>query len=127
MNYTASFLILIMFGITFLQSSYEKIFHWGESLSYLQTHFEKTYIKNQVKPALILLIILEVLAAVLCWVGCLHIALYQDRTIGYYAAIMSCATLLVMLVGQRIAHDYDGARTIIIYFIPAVIAVYWLN
>jgi hypothetical protein len=28
---------------------------------------------------------------------------------------------------QRLAKDYDGARTIVIYFIPAVMAVYWLN
>jgi hypothetical protein len=34
---------------------------------------------------------------------------------------------LMLLVGQRLAKDYDGARTIVIYFIPAVMAVYWLN
>jgi hypothetical protein len=32
-----------------------------------------------------------------------------------------------MLFGQRLAKDYDGARTIAIYFIPSVLAVYWLN
>jgi hypothetical protein len=34
---------------------------------------------------------------------------------------------LVLLLGQRIAKDYDGARTIAIYFVPAVLAVYWLS
>jgi hypothetical protein len=33
----------------------------------------------------------------------------------------------MMLMGQRLAKDYDGARTIAIYFIPAVMVVYWLN
>jgi hypothetical protein len=26
-----------------------------------------------------------------------------------------------------VAKDYDGARTIAIYFVPAVLAVYWLS
>jgi hypothetical protein len=39
----------------------------------------------------------------------------------------SCITLLMLLFGQRLAKDYDGARTIVIYFIPAILAVYWLN
>jgi hypothetical protein len=29
--------------------------------------------------------------------------------------------------GQRLAKDYDGARTIAIYFIPSVLAVFWLS
>jgi len=34
---------------------------------------------------------------------------------------------LLLLFGQRLAKDYDGARTIVIYFIVAVGAVYLLN
>jgi hypothetical protein len=32
-----------------------------------------------------------------------------------------------MLLAQRIAKDYEGAKTITLYFIPAVIVVYWLG
>jgi hypothetical protein len=39
----------------------------------------------------------------------------------------SCIAILQMLVGQRLAKDYDGARNMVIYFIPAVLAVYWLS
>jgi len=35
--------------------------------------------------------------------------------------------LLMLLFGQRVAKDYDGARTIAIYFIPAVILVFLLQ
>jgi hypothetical protein len=47
--------------------------------------------------------------------------------LGYYGAIISCVTLLFLLFGQRLAKDYDGARTIVIYFIPAVLAVFLLS
>jgi hypothetical protein len=45
---------------------------------------------------------------------------------GDYACMVSCVTLLLLLFGQRVAKDYDGARTIVIYLIPALIGVYWL-
>ena len=51
----------------------------------------------------------------------------NGRTFGLYGAVFSSITLLMLLFGQRLAKDYDGARTIVIYFIPAVMAVYWLN
>jgi hypothetical protein len=35
--------------------------------------------------------------------------------------------LILLLLGQRLAKDYDGARTIAIYFVPAVLAVFWLS
>ncbi|RYZ84772.1 MAG: DoxX family protein, partial [Proteobacteria bacterium] len=46
---------------------------------------------------------------------------------GYYGGVFSSITLIFLLAGQRIAKDYDGARTIAIYFIPAVLAVFWLS
>jgi hypothetical protein len=45
---------------------------------------------------------------------------------GDYACMVSCVTLLLLLFGQRVAKDYDGARTIVIYLIPALLGVYWL-
>ncbi|MDX1365844.1 MAG: DoxX family protein, partial [Arenibacter latericius] len=33
----------------------------------------------------------------------------------------------MLLLGQRIAKDYDGARTIAIYFIPTVFLVFLLQ
>jgi hypothetical protein len=53
-------------------------------------------------------------------VGCI----IGKQRIWFYGAVFSCITLLMLLFGQRLAKDYDGARTI--YFIPAVMAVYWL-
>jgi len=35
--------------------------------------------------------------------------------------------LILMLFGQRLAKDFDGARTIAIYFVIAVMGVFWLS
>ncbi|KDN54082.1 hypothetical protein [Flavobacterium seoulense] len=127
MNNVASILILVFFGITFLQSSYEKLFYWEDNVNWLKEHFAKTKLKNHVKLALINLVIMELISTILCFVGCIELMVSNGRVFGFYGAVFSAITLLMMLFGQRLARDYDGARTIVIYFIPAVIAVYWLT
>lgn len=127
MNNASSILILLFLALTFIHSSYEKIFYWHDTLAGLKDHFIKTILKNKVKLALMHLVILELISGILCVVGCIELILKNGRIFGFYGAIFSCITLLMMLFGQRLAKDYDGARTIVIYFIPAVMAVYWLN
>lgn len=127
MNNVASILLLIFLALTFLQSGYEKIFYWKDNLNWLKEHFAKTILKNQVPLALLHLLVLELISGILCVVGAIQLATKSGREFGFYGAVFSCICLLMMLFGQRLAKDYDGARTIVIYFIPAVMAVYWLN
>lgn len=127
MNNVASILLLAFLALTFLQSGYEKIFYWKDNISWLKEHFAKTILKNQVSLALLHLLVLELISGILCVVGAIQLLLNSGREFGFYGAVFSCICLLMMLFGQRLAKDYDGARTIVIYFIPAVMAVYWLN
>ena len=127
MNNVASILILVFLAITFLQSSYDKLFYWKDNIAWLKGHFAKTQLKNHVPLALLHVLILELITTILCVVGAIELLLNSGRVFGYYGAVFSCITLLMLLVGQRLAKDYDGARTIVIYFIPAIMAVYWLN
>lgn len=127
MNNVASILILVFLAITFLQSGYDKLFYWKDNLEWLKGHFAKTQLKNQVPLALLHVLILELVSGILCLVGAIELLLNSGRLFGYYGAVFSCITLLMLLFGQRLAKDYDGARTIVLYFIPAVMAVYWLN
>ena len=127
MNNVASILLLAFLALTFLQSGYEKIFYWKDNVAWLKEHFGKTILKSQVPLALFLLLILELISGILCIVGAIQLLLNSGREFGFYGAIFSCVSLLMMLFGQRLARDYDGARTIVIYFVPAVMAVYWLN
>lgn len=127
MNNVASILILSFLAITYLQSSYDKLFHWKDNLDWLKEHFSKTPLRNQVPLALLHILILELISGVLCVVGAIQLGLNSGRIYGLYAGIFSCITLIMLLFGQRLAKDYDGARTIVLYFIPSVMAVYWLN
>ncbi|MBN8565182.1 MAG: DoxX family protein [Flavobacteriales bacterium] len=127
MNNPASFLILLLLTLTFLQSGYDKLFYWKDNLTWLKEHFSKTLLKNVVPQALGFILVLELFTSILAIAGMVQLLYNGNREYGFYAAVMSCITLLFLLFGQRLAKDYDGARTIVIYFIPAVLAVYWLN
>ncbi|MFV5687334.1 DoxX family membrane protein [Flavobacterium sp. ZT3R25] len=127
MNNITSILILIFLAITFLQSGYDKLFYWKDNVEWLKGHFAKTPLKNQVPLALLNILVLELISGILCVVGCIELLVNNGRIFGFYGAVFSCITLLMLLFGQRLAKDYDGARTIVIYFIPAILAVYWLN
>ena len=127
MNNVASILILVFLAISFLQSGYDKLFYWKDNIEWLKGHFSKTPLRNQVPLALANVLVLELISGILCIVGCIELLVNNGRVFGFYGAVFSCITLLMLLFGQRLAKDYDGARTIVIYFIPAVMAVYWLN
>jgi len=129
MTQIASLLVLAFLAITFLQSGYDKIKDWKGNVSWLTGHFANTILEKQVPLALGAILLLEIVSGVLCVSGIIQ-NLMQDvviKGLGFYGAVLSCITLLMLLLGQRIAKDYDGARTIVIYFIPAVILVNWLS
>ena len=123
----APILVLILLAVTFIQSGYEKIMDWKGNVTWLKEHFAKTRLKNHVPLALFHILVVELISGVLCVVGVIQLMINNERTFGLYGGIFSCISLIMMLFGQRLAKDYDGARTIVIYFIPAVLVVYWLS
>ena len=127
MNNAASILLLAFLVITFIQSGYDKLFYWKDNLDWLKGHFAKTQLKNLIHLALLNILVLELISGILCVVGAIELFVSNGRTFGLYGAVFSSITLLMLLFGQRLAKDYDGARTIVIYFIPAVMAVLLLS
>ena len=127
MNNATSILLLAFLAITFIQSGYDKLFYWKDNLDWLKEHFAKTQLKNLVHLALLNILVLELISGILCVVGGIELFVSNGRTFGLYGAVFSSITLLMLLFGQRLAKDYDGARTIVIYFIPAVMAVLLLS
>jgi uncharacterized membrane protein YphA (DoxX/SURF4 family) len=122
----ASILILAFLAVTFIQSGFDKVSDWKGNVEWLKGHFSKTFMRNNVPEALLLILALELTSGILCTAGVIELLVTREHVYGYYGALFSCIALILLLFGQRIAKDYDGARTIAIYFIPAVLAVYWL-
>lgn len=120
-------LLLLFMVITFLQSGMDKLLDWKGNLSWLKGHFSKTPFKNTVPLLLGVVLFTEVVAGLFCAVGIYQILMEGSYVLALYGAILSCMALLMLLFGQRVAKDYDGARTIAIYFVPAIFLVFLLQ
>lgn len=127
LNNAAEILLLLFMIITFLQSGIDKIVDWKGNLSWLKGHFAKTPMKNSVPFMLSTVLLIEIAAGILCAVGLIFILVKEDSSIAFIGAILSCVALLMLLFGQRMAKDYEGAKTIAVYFIPAIFLVFLLQ
>jgi uncharacterized membrane protein YphA (DoxX/SURF4 family) len=127
MDNLAGLLILLFLAITFLQSGYDKFTDFQGNANWLKDHFAGTIFAGKVDISLKIILFLELIAGLLCVVGMIEMSISGGTTFGKYGAIISCITLLMLLFGQRVAKDYDGARTIAIYFVTAVLGVYLLQ
>ncbi|WP_339710897.1 DoxX family protein [uncultured Kriegella sp.] len=120
-------LLLLFLIITFLQSGIDKTFDWNGNLSWLKEHFKGSPLESFVPLLLGTVLITEVVAGILCAVGLYQIVIMGKSSIALYGATLSCLALLMLLFGQRMVKDYEGAKTIAVYFIPAIFLVYILQ
>lgn len=125
--FATEILLLIFLIITFFQSGIDKLLDWNGNVTWLKSHFANTFIGKIVPLSLGIILILEIIATLLCIAGIYNLITTGDKMTAFYAAIVSSFTLFFLLLGQRIAKDYDGARTIVIYFIPTIFLVYALT
>ncbi|WP_350286746.1 DoxX family protein [uncultured Croceitalea sp.] len=119
--------LLVFLIITFLQSGIDKVKDWGGNLSWLKGHFADSPLKNSVPLLLGIVTVVEIAAGLLCGIGLVHLLLYGKALFAFYGALASCLALLMLFFGQRIAKDYEGAKTIAIYLVPAVFLLFLLQ
>jgi hypothetical protein len=119
--------ILLFLLITFLQSGIDKAVDWKGNLSWLKEHFAKTFMSNIVPLLLTIVLIIEIITAIYCIMGIYYLILDNSTHYALLAMFLACITLLMLLFGQRVAKDYQGALTITCYFIVAVFGLYVIS
>jgi uncharacterized membrane protein YphA (DoxX/SURF4 family) len=118
--------LMAFFAITFIQSGIDKIMDWNGNIGWLKEHFSKTILKNFVPLSLLIILALEIATGIIAIYGAIDKLRNDSTEIANIASILASVTLLILLFGQRLAKDYDGARTIVIYLIPTLFGVYYL-
>lgn len=119
--FTIAFIVFL--NITYWISGYEKLSDFKGNLAWMQPHFANSALKKVVPLSLGILIGFEVLTAIFSAIGL--VTLLNTKTTEYvlYANYLNLICLFLMLIAQRLAKDFDGARTIIIYLIPSLLAL----
>ena len=120
-------LLLLFVIITFLQSGIDKVIDWRGNLGWLKGHFSKSPFRNIVPLLLLVITIMEIAAGICSAIGFVQILSSEQYLFAQAGSIIACVSLLMLLLGQRIAKDYEGAKTIVIYFIPSLLLVFLLQ
>ena len=119
----AFLLVLVFFLIVFIQSGLDKIFDYKGNLNFLKDLLKIYFSPTLIELALISVTILELTSGILCLIGIINFVFNDSNIIGLLGLIIGSIALLVLLFGQRVSKNYDGAKTIAIYFILAMVGI----
>ena len=119
----AFLLVLVFFLIVFIQSGLDKIFDYKGNLNFLKDLLKIYFSPTLIELALISVTILELTSGILCLIGIMNFLFNGSNFIGLIGLIVGSIALLVLLFGQRVSKNYDGAKTIAIYFILAMVGI----
>jgi len=117
--------VLAFFSIVFIQSGVDKVFDYKGNLSFLNDLLRGFFSRPLINFALISVAILELTSGILCLIGIFDAIFNPSYFIGKLGLIIGSLALLVLLFGQRVAKNYEGAKTIAIYFILAMLGIVW--
>ena len=115
--------VLAFFFIVFIQSGVDKIFDYKGNLSFLNDLLKIYFSPPLIAFALILVTIFELISGILCLIGIVDFIFNKSNLIGLIGLIIGSLALLILLFGQRVSKNYDGAKTITIDFILAMIGI----
>ena len=121
--YIAFLLILCFFTIVFLQIGLDKVFDKKGNLYYLYSLLGSVFSKNIIRFAFYSVTLLELISGLLCASGLFDYFLSASSLFGLIGLIVGSFALLILLFGQRVSKNYDGAKTIAVYFILATAGV----
>ena len=119
----AFLLVLVFFLIVFIQSGLDKVFDYKGNLNFLKDLLKIYFSPTLIELALISVTILELTSGILCLIGIINFVFNDSNFIGLLGLIIGSIALLVLLFGQRVSKNYDGAKTIAIYFILAIVGI----
>ena len=119
----AFLLVLVFFLIVFIQSGLDKIFDYKGNLNFLKDLLKIYFSPTLIELALISVTILELTSGILCLIGIMNFLFNGSNFFGLIGLIVGSIALLVLLFGQRVSKNYDGAKTIAIYFILAIVGI----
>ena len=126
-NHPTEILILLFLIVTFLQSGIDKITDWKGNVSFIKSHFKNSPLKTMVPMLFAKILVLEVLASILMLIGIYQLATIGIKEFALLGAEISAISLVLMLIGKRLANDCPGAMTLAVYIIINAFALLLLQ
>jgi len=122
LSYILPIIIGLSFAIVFLQSGIDKVIDRKGNLDWLKGHFKDSILKSTVSLNLTIITVLEIIAGLISLGGVIYYLVSGSDFWIEQGLILSMITLMMLLFGQRVAKDYEGAKTIVIYLALAFVS-----
>ena len=119
----AFLLILCFFTIVFVQSGLDKILDKKGNLNYLNSLLKPFFSSLLIRFAFYSVTTLELASGLFCLAGLVEYFFYSSSFFGLIGLVVGSLALLVLLFGQRVSKNYDGAKTLAVYFILAIAGI----
>ena len=116
-------LIAIFLSIAFIQSGIDKIVDRKGNIDYFKNQFANSPLSKVSSIALTLITVMELTAGGLLAYGVVYAITDQTTMMIFNGLLISSFTLIALFFGQRLAKDYDGAATIVLYFILTMLGI----
>ncbi len=110
--------------ITFVFSLGEKLLDITSYKNWLKEHFKNTFVLPYISILFYLVITLELISSVLLINGLYELIRFENFQVLYQGSIASFFTLLILLIGQRIAKDYQSSANLMIYILVCLTSLY---
>tara|TARA_B100000029_G_scaffold488219_1_gene544539 strand:- start:1634 stop:2077 length:444 start_codon:yes stop_codon:yes gene_type:complete len=109
----------------FLQSGIDKILNWNSELDWMSKQFENTPLASSLHVGLFVVTILEILGGSLSALGILWILFRDGHSVGLLGTMFCSFSLCILMFGQRISKNYDGAASLVPYFTISILGFYF--
>jgi len=119
----AQILIGLFLSICMLQSGLDKALDWKGNRNFLQGHFSDTFLSSFTPLMLATVLVLELVGGLFCLLGVIDGLLSYDTTLIEVGLVIIGIDLVALFFGQRIAKDYEGAATLVGYFMLCMIGI----
>ena len=116
-----------MTAILFLQSGLDKLFNWKGEKEWLTGHFAKSFLKGTVPLLLPVIASIELAAGCCSAIGFFCALLGCGSGVGFLGMIFGLSALVMLFFGQRVAKDYQGAASLIPYFLLCAAGLYFYS
>ena len=117
--------ISIFLATIFLQSGLDKILNWDVELGWMSKQFENTPLAGSLQIGLFVVTILEIFGGGLSALGVLWILFRDGHSVGLLGAMFCSFSLCILMFGQRISKNYEGAASLVPYFILSSLGFYF--
>ena len=115
--------VLTFFSIVFIQSGVDKVSDYKGNLAFLNDLLKIYFSSPLIEFSLVVVTIFDLISGILCLIGIVNFIFNNSNFIGLLGLIIGSIALLILLFGQRVSKNYEGAKTIAIYFIVAMIGI----